>query len=725
MLSGHFAVGQHSVAREWNEVLLDAIRKDFARPTVHARNLFHISVAMYDAWAAYDQVADPFLLGNTVGDYNCEFDGVDAPNDIQTAREEAISYAAFRLLKYRFEKSPGKNETYDQIDNLFTQLGYDDTFTSIDYSTGEPAALGNYIAKCIIDFGLQDNSNEVNGYANKYYTSVNEPLILSLPGNESMTDPNRWQPLAFDVFIDQSGNQIPGNIPDFLGPEWGSVTPFSLSEEDLTVYSRDDDEYWVYHDPGPPPYLIPGDETALTEEYKWNFELVSIWSSQLDQDDGVLWDISPANIGNIQSYPETIQDYPNFYNLLEGGDTSIGYDLNPRTGLPYEPQMVPRADYARVLAEFWADGPASETPPGHWFTIINYINDHPDVVKKFRGEGEILDDIEWDVKGYLLLGGAMHDVAIASWGIKGWYDYLRPISAIRYMAEQGQSSDPTKMSYSESGINLHEGYIELVTAGDPVEGTDGINIGKIKLKAWKGHDYIVNPDVDQAHMDWILADNWWPYQRPTFVTPPFAGYISGHSTYSRAAAEVLTLMTGDEYFPGGMGVFDAPKNEFLVFEEGPSVDIELQWAKYRDASDQCSLSRIWGGIHPPADDIPGRKIGAVIGVEAFEFAEKYFNGVITGIGDDIRNNSSHEMKAYPNPLGSGDFITVELAKPGPKVLLEIYDLNGQNIFQKTFDKFETELRVKIDAGHLKPGIYLIKATGTQYELTQKVIIKNN
>ena len=90
------------------------------------------------------------------------------------------------------------------------------------------------------------------------------------------------------------------------------------------------------------------------------------------------------------------------------------------------------------------------------------------------------------------------------------------------------------------------------------------------------------------------------------MTPPFAGYISGHSTYSWAAAEVLTLLTGDEFFPGGIGEFAALKNEFLVFEDGPSMDLILQWATYRDASDQCSLSRIWGGIHPPADDIPGR-----------------------------------------------------------------------------------------------------------------------
>ena len=62
---------QHSVARKWNEVLLQAIREDFARPTVHSRNIFHTSIAMYDAWAAYDDVADTYFLGNKIGEFSC------------------------------------------------------------------------------------------------------------------------------------------------------------------------------------------------------------------------------------------------------------------------------------------------------------------------------------------------------------------------------------------------------------------------------------------------------------------------------------------------------------------------------------------------------------------------------------------------------------------------------------------------------------------------------
>jgi len=613
-----------SVARQWNEALLAAIRRDLARPTVHARNLFHTAIALYDAWAAFDDVADPYLLGHSVGGFNCSFKGIDPPTLKQNAREEAISFAAYRLLSHRFEHSPGAAVSQAKFDALMSELGYKPEITSTDYAGGSPAALGNYIAQCIIAYGLQDGANEENRYVNSFYQPVNLPLAPALPGNPNLTDPNRWQPLSLASFIDQSGNTLPGAATQFLSPEWGRVVPFSLTASDLKINQRDNFDYWVYHDPGPPPLIHP---TTGGAEYQWTFSLVSIWSSHLDPSDGVMWDISPGSIGNVQSFPQTIQEHRNFYNTLGGGDPGLGHPINPHTGATYSPNVVPRGDYTRVLAEFWADGPNSETPPGHWFAILNYVSDHPEFEQKFRGKGPRLDNLEWDVKAYFALGGAMHDSAIAAWGIKGWYDSIRPISAIRWMAEIGQSSDPNLPKYSPGGIPLEPGFIELVSAGDPLAGDNNEHLDKIKVKAWRGPDFVGDPNTDVAGVGWILAENWWPYQRPTFVTPPFAGYISGHSTFSRAAAEVLTLLTGDPFFPGGLGEFVAKKNEFLVFEEGPSVDVTLQWATYRDASDQTSLSRIWGGIHPPADDIPGRIIGERIGLNAFTRAESYFLGL--------------------------------------------------------------------------------------------------
>jgi hypothetical protein len=194
------------------------------------------------------------------------------------------------------------------------------------------------------------------------------------------------------------------------------------------------------------------------------------------------------------------------------------------------------------------------------------------------------------------------------------------------MADFGQNSNPDLDSYDPLGLPLFDGKIELVQANDPLAGAEGQNIGKVKLFAWKGPDAIIDPETDIAGVGWVLAENWWPSQRPSFVTPPFAGYVSGHSTFSRAAAEVLTIITGDEYFPGGMGEFLATKAEFLVFEQGPSVAVTLQWATYRDSSDQTSLSRIWGGIHPPVDDVPGRRIGIQIGLDAMALTKGYFTG---------------------------------------------------------------------------------------------------
>ena len=603
-----------SVARRWIEVMLQAIRDDQARPTVHARNLFHLSAAMYDTWAAYSGSARPYLFG--AADTSCSPPVFLSSSDVRSARAKAISYAAYRLIRHRFRLSPNVRNTWRNADTLMSVLGYKPDVDFAGTPDSSPESLGHCIGELYVTRGLVDGSNETNDYGITDYQPVNPPLELTSPGNPDLVDPDRWQPLWLPRFVDQSGVLVT-NEPKFVTPEWGRVKPFALTDKDLVVYERDGIEYYVYHDPGPPP-ISSG---SLSELYKWGFALVARWSSYLSAEDGVLMDISPSGVGNILAYPKKFEEYPDFYDSAVEGH---GHEINPAAGKPYDPQWVPRGDYLRVLAEFWADGPESETPPGHWFVILNAVNDHDWHIRQFGGEGSELSALEWDVKAYFALGGAMHDAAISAWSIKGWYDYIRPISALRAMADRGQSSDPALPSYSAEGIPLIEEFIELIDADDPLAGEDGEYVGKIKLFVWRGPDFVDDPATDVAGTGWILAENWWPYQRPSFVTPPFAGYVSGHSTYSRAAAEVLTALTGDAYFPGGMSDFRIPANDFLVFERGPSVDMTLQWATYRDAADQCSLSRIWGGIHPPADDIPGRLIGVKVGLDAFRLAKSYF-----------------------------------------------------------------------------------------------------
>ena len=88
-----------SVARMWNEVLLLAIRNDFARPTIHARNLFHVSSAMFDAWSVYKGQTKGFLLGNQVGEFSCPLASLELPQDVLPDQEQAISFATYRIIK--------------------------------------------------------------------------------------------------------------------------------------------------------------------------------------------------------------------------------------------------------------------------------------------------------------------------------------------------------------------------------------------------------------------------------------------------------------------------------------------------------------------------------------------------------------------------------------------------------------------------------------------------
>jgi hypothetical protein len=579
----------HSVARQWDEEILSAIRIDLPRPPIHARNLFHFSVAVWDAWATYDPTAIGYLTTEK-----------HTAADPEADRAEAISYAAYGVLTERYARSVNAATSLASFTARMMALGYDPSITT---TTGDtPAAIGNRIAQAVIAYGLSDGSNEVNNYADPTYSPVNDPLIVALPGT-TMNDPNRWQPLALTHQVTQNGIPIPGNVQVYVCPQWGSVRSFATDLGELL--------------PPPPPKLH---DAATDADFKQAAVDVIRASSNMTPDDGVTMDISPASFGN---------------NPLGTNDGS-GYALNPSTGQPYTPEIVKRGDFRRIIAEFWADGPNSETPPGHWNVLANNVSDSPQIEKRIGGTGPVVNDLEWDVKLYFAVNAAVHDAAYGCWGTKRVYDSTRPISMIRYMGELGQSSDPTGPSYNPDGLPLVPGLIEVITPESSAAGQRhaalAAYVGEIALFTWPGGP--ADPATQYSGVRWIRAQEWVPYQKDTFVTPAFASYTSGHSTFSRAAAEVLAHFTGSPYFPGGLATFVASKNKFLKFELGPSDDIQLQWATYYDASDQAGQSRIWGGIHTVLDDFGGRIMGSTIGDLVYDKARTYFAPPPTGAPTD-------------------------------------------------------------------------------------------
>jgi hypothetical protein len=594
------AEADQSAARQWDETLLAAIRGDTPRPPIHARNLFHISAAMYDAWAAFDPMAEGYFFKEKI-----------AANDIAAAQVEAASYAAYRIMLHRFAASPNAVAVHAMADGRMLQLGYPtDVTTTVGNS---PAAVGNRIAATIIAATLGDGSRETSNYSAPPDAElpVNAPLVVALPGN-SLNDPNRWQPIAFSHTVGRKGEIIPGNIQGKLAPHWMSVTPFALLSSD-----RDMERGGIYLD-GPAPAQLNGVGDAA---YRSGHEDVLMKSCTLTPDDGVMIDISPAVMGN---------------NTL-GTNDGTGRAVNPVTGQPYAPNLVKRGDWARCLSEFWADGPTSATPPGHWNEIANATMDHPLFERRIGGSGDLVPEFEYDVKLYFALNGALHDAAITAWGYKSYFDSVRPISAIRYMASLGQRSDPNAPSYHPDGLLLTPGMCELVTESTTMPGQRHAALagheGEIAVLSWPG----VPADAANSYsgVRWVLGTNWMPYQRGNFVTPPFAGYVSGHSTFSRTAAEVLTRFTGSEYFPGGLAEFTCTQNEFLVFEDGPSETFTFQWATYYDAADNSGISRLYGGIHPDFDDLPARRLGAQLGAKAYARASQLFDPSSNGCPADI------------------------------------------------------------------------------------------
>jgi hypothetical protein len=254
----------------------------------------------------------------------------------------------------------------------------------------------------------------------------------------------------------------------------------------------------------------------------------------------------------------------------------------------------------------------------------------------------VVDDLEWDVKMYFALNAAVHEAACTAWSLKRYYDGWRPMSAIRYQGSAGQCSDQLLASFHTNGLPLIPDLIELVTPASVSSGRHaGLTPGKIAVFAWPGQP--TNPATQTSGVHWIHAESWVPYQRTNFVTPAFPGYISGHSTFSRSAAEILTAMTGSPFFPGGLGTYTIAANTGLSFEMGPSQTVQLQWATYYDAADQAGQSRIWGGIHPPVDDFAGRHAGSAAGQGVWSLATRYWDGSITNTA----------MTLTLSPLGSG------------------------------------------------------------------------
>ncbi|HEV8318702.1 MAG TPA: hypothetical protein VGQ10_14905 [Vicinamibacterales bacterium] len=219
-------------------------------------------------------------------------------------------------------------------------------------------------------------------------------------------------------------------------------------------------------------------------------------------------------------------------------------------------------DRQKMIAEYWSDGPASELPPGHWNLLAQVVA---------RRDRHSLDE---NVKLFFLLNNALFDASVAVWECKVFFDYVRPITAIRFL------------------------------------------FGGQRVEAWGG------PFQGTRIID---GKDWVPYQRGTFLTPPFAEYVSGHSTFSAASAEILKRFTGSDIFRHGVVL--APGSSRIEPGFTPRYPVVLYWPTFSAAAEQAGLSRRYGGIHFRDGDLEGRALGRRVATMVWEKAQRLFAGV--------------------------------------------------------------------------------------------------
>jgi hypothetical protein len=218
-------------------------------------------------------------------------------------------------------------------------------------------------------------------------------------------------------------------------------------------------------------------------------------------------------------------------------------------------------DRQKVIAEYWADGPRSEQPPGHWSLLGQFVS--------ARDRHTLRDDVVM----FFALANAMLDASIACWNCKRLYDYVRPVTAVHHLF------------------------------GDQI------------VEAWAG------PFRGRGL---IRGRTWRPYQAVAFVTPPFAEFTSGHSTFSAAGAEILRRFTGRDRF----GYTHVQPAGVSFIEPGlvPADDVRLTYRTFSEAADEAGLSRRYGGIHFEDADIAGRQVGRRVGAYVWRRAMEYVEG---------------------------------------------------------------------------------------------------
>ncbi len=212
----------------------------------------------------------------------------------------------------------------------------------------------------------------------------------------------------------------------------------------------------------------------------------------------------------------------------------------------------------KAIVEFMRDGPRSTGQSGHWLRFARLVS----IRDRY--------DLDKDIALYFAVASAAHDAFIACWECKRHYDSSRPWTLIRHC----------------------------------FKGKD--------IKGWGG--------PDKGTVD-IKGEQWMPFSPSTFITPPFPGYVSGHSCVSACCAKVLERFTGDDHF-GEIEV-----RQCCVLTETGGETVKLDLPTFTKTAEMAGISRVMGGYHIQSDNIAALKMGRQIAEEVWSKAKSCLGGM--------------------------------------------------------------------------------------------------
>ncbi|MEM8502787.1 MAG: DUF6851 domain-containing protein, partial [Cyanobacteria bacterium P01_D01_bin.1] len=424
---------------------------------------------------------------------------------------EAMSFAAYRVLSELFPAAADKA----LFDDVMTSLGLDINNDTTDTTTA--AGIGNISAETLMVFRRADGSNQENGYADTTgYVPVNADA-------NNVVDLQRWTPESVPIDAIDSTSESTDSIrlQEFLTPQWSVTTPFALESPNSV------------RPVAPEPFLLV-DATVDLEN-----RTITLAGENEAQP------ITADMVGVVGEPDKFINQA-----FIDQAERVVAASAN-------------LTDEEKLIAEFWEDGGGTSFPPGTWHTFSQFVS---------ARDNNSLDE---DALLFFSLGNAVFDVSVSTWEAKVFYDYVRPIRAIRELGKLGL---------------LNGG----MTGTDEVTGETGFVI-----EAWGGPGQGTRT---------ILADNFLTYQTPgSDVSPPFGEYTSGHSSFSATGAEILKLFTGSDDF-GAAVTFESGSSRFEN-QLTPLEETTLSWDTFTEAADEAGLSRIYGGIHFDDGDLNARVSG--------------------------------------------------------------------------------------------------------------------